>query len=355
MKINYKLLSILSVISVSVINTVEVLNDDSLLKYEFEKTKNIEEKFMNNEDYSNNKTDDQYYMVFVKNNFSKDGSHNKREENMKYLNTLADEINNLIIVFVASAGNNGNNMDDKPMYPSSFDNVICVGATDNIGFNSVIQHYKELINKLEEKKEEIGEEEYKKEEDELNKKFESQKKKIFENFSKDQTILSENYRAAIFSNFGKNVDIYAPGYANAKYQDINGIDIKDVVAGTSYSSPIVAGVAATIMSENPDIKFDSKKMLEHLTEIDLKDILEEIPEDNPNIFINNGKQAIYSPNGCGSRFNNQTCSESFTCSKEGYCISIEEISDATDNLSDEELDIDINNDSFSEEETNVYE
>eukprot|EP00833_Pecoramyces_ruminatium_P008363 jgi/Orpsp1_1/1182395/evm.model.c7180000081125.1 len=138
-----------------------------------------------------------------------------------------------------------------------------------------------------------------------------------------------NYRVAHYSNYGKKVDIYAPGCFEVEYRDANGEDHKEIAHGTSFASPIVVGVAATIMSENPNIKFNSKKMLEYLTDIGEKNIIEGILEGDPNVFINNGKHSVYS----GSDD-----------------LSDEEINDIID-LNDEDIDIDEVTDSFSEDET----
>ncbi|OUM60092.1 hypothetical protein PIROE2DRAFT_14217 [Piromyces sp. E2] len=55
-------------------------------------------------------------------------------------------------------------------------------------------------------------------------------------------------------------------------------------------------VVATLMSENSDIKFNTDSMREYLWELGEKDILGEMPEGTPNVFINNGKHSIYPGN-----------------------------------------------------------
>jgi len=65
--------------------------------------------------------------------------------------------------------------------------------------------------------------------------------------------------------------------------------------GTSYSSPIVAGVVATILSDHPKISFNTHSMITYLTEHGQKGIIDDIPE-GPNVFINNGKQSVYLKN-----------------------------------------------------------
>ena len=70
-------------------------------------------------------------------------------------------------------------------------------------------------------------------------------------------------------------------------------NIRFVDAGTSYSTPIVSGVVACLMSENPQVKYNTESMRQYLQELGEKNILDDIPEGTPNIFINNGKHIIY--------------------------------------------------------------
>ena len=51
-----------------------------------------------------------------------------------YLYNLIDTMSNKGSVFIATAGNDANNVDEY-IYPCTFNNVICVSATDNIGIN----------------------------------------------------------------------------------------------------------------------------------------------------------------------------------------------------------------------------
>jgi len=104
---------------------------------------------------------------------------------------------------------------------------------------------------------------------------------------------TEYYRKAPFSNYGKNVDIFAPGYAVIESKNEYGKNIRFVDAGTSYSTPIVSGVVACLMSENPQVKYNTESMRQYLQELGEKNILDDIPEGTPNIFINNGKHIIY--------------------------------------------------------------
>eukprot|EP00833_Pecoramyces_ruminatium_P015427 jgi/Orpsp1_1/1189459/evm.model.d7180000072208.1 len=179
-----------------------------------------------------------------------------------------------------------------PIYPCLFDNVICVGAIDNAGLNGLYKYEREIenlrlliINGNFSKKilDRIME---------LTEIYKVESAKILDVYS-NKIMNPEHYRVASFSNYGKKVDIYAPGHVEIEYRDVNGVDQKKVVSGTSFSSPMVAGIVATIMSENPDVQFDKKKMIEYLTEMGEKNIIEGILEGNPNIFINNGKHSIY--------------------------------------------------------------
>lgn len=57
----------------------------------------------------------------------------------------------------------------------------------------------------------------------------------------------------IFSNYGKKaVDLFAPGVELASLHPENRYDVGD---GTSYASPVVAGIAALVWSYYPDLKY----------------------------------------------------------------------------------------------------
>ncbi|ORX75607.1 subtilisin-like protein [Anaeromyces robustus] len=157
------------------------------------------------------------------------------------------------------------------------------------------------------------------------------------------------YDVAYYSNYGKCVDIHAPGYVT--YGSIDNSSSYDTVYGTSCSTPLVAGVAALIMSEHPDIKFTNKSMKEYLINLSLKDVIRDLKDDTPNRFLNNGKRKIYYSNSsnepitttttttttkttktsttktptstntgkCGSENDNLSCAPGYCCSKYGYC------------------------------------
>jgi len=206
----------------------------------------------------------------------------------EYLGQLIKKISNKGVVIVASAGNDNLNIDDI-FYPCNYDDVICVGATDNIGINDDFYAKEEL------KKHEYDRTLYPDYEkwNELHKAAVSRYERNLNDFYNNKFVLSKNYRRAHFSNYGKKVDIYAPGFVKAFYK--NGIDEiwEGNWYGTSFSSPIVAGVAATIMSENPNKKYTTIEMKKELQEMGLKNAIEDIEEGQPNIFINNGKHLRY--------------------------------------------------------------
>ncbi|ORX80250.1 subtilisin-like protein [Anaeromyces robustus] len=145
-----------------------------------------------------------------------------------------------------------------------------------------------------------------------------------ENYNHD---IKDAYAFSGYSNFGDCVDIYAPGegYYPSKtpVMNINGHSA-DIMTGTSIATPIVAGVAATIMSEHPDINFTYELMLKTLIDFSLKDVLTDILSyDTPNRFVNNGKKLVFSPtnyyNGCNIGSPIKTCTYG-CCSKYGTCI-----------------------------------
>ncbi|ORX80377.1 subtilisin-like protein [Anaeromyces robustus] len=132
------------------------------------------------------------------------------------------------------------------------------------------------------------------------------------------------YNKALYSNHGKCVDIFAPGNVIFPNLSEGSRTDYDSMSGTSCAAPIVAGVAASIMAEHPDIKFDNEKMRQTLIEMSLKDIIYDIKNnDSPNRFLNNGKRSVYSlydiQEECGPKAGNRTC-EFGCCSKDGKCL-----------------------------------
>ncbi|OUM60089.1 hypothetical protein PIROE2DRAFT_14213 [Piromyces sp. E2] len=188
--------------------------------------------------------------------------HNEdQKELIDYWEGLINSITEEGAIIVASSGNTKINThledSNKTFYPCSFKSVICVGAVNIFGLYEG-DHFPENPTKI---------------------------------------MNPKNYKKADFSSFGKGIDIFAPGFSVTEYIDIDNNYIKKLESGTSFSSPIVAGVIATLMSENSDTKYTTDSMRELLWELGEKDILDEIPEGTCNIFINNGKHSIYPGNG----------------------------------------------------------
>ena len=195
------------------------------------------------------------------------------------------------------------------------------------------------------------------------------------NIDKDKSLnnSSKLYSKASFSNYGNCIDFWAPGYVyaaspndneisvlnkpnycNNELKNKNDIDctseeqIKKYLCfsignyflnikktsveskwsnGTSYSSPIVAGVGALIVSENKNIKFNQDLLKKKLKELSLKNIInfDETTQHSNNIFINNGKRITYSrdniypKNYCGERVGNSVCTDNQCCYSDGIC------------------------------------
>lgn len=145
-----------------------------------------------------------------------------------------------------------------------------------------------------------------------------------ENYSGDMaSIKNDAYRKAGNSNYGECVDIYAPYSARVYYHDQNFKSFITNINGTSISAPIVSGVAATIMSDQPNTNFNTQSMLKYLRNISLKNIISGLSSDSNNYFINNGKHIVYSKDnvyyGCGVESGNVKCGRGQCCSKYGYC------------------------------------
>ncbi|OUM61948.1 carbohydrate-binding module family 18 protein, partial [Piromyces sp. E2] len=200
----------------------------------------------------------------------------------EYIDSLMDEITEKGGIIVNGSGNDGVNMNinnktnDTIVLPCTSKNVICVGGIDNAG--------------------------------------DDRKAKVMN---------SINYKKAQWSNFGKDINFYAPGSVHVEYYDKNNQTVDTIQEGTSFSASIVTGIIASIMSEHSEIEFTSEKMMDYLTKIGSKNIISEIPEDQPNIFINNGKHVVYSKNnkynGCGIQAGNKKCGHDKCCSSDGQC------------------------------------
>jgi len=156
---------------------------------------------------------------------------------LQYKNYM-DEINKKGGIVVASAGNTRTYISKKELQyvPCEFDNVICVGSLDSSTKNNM-------------------------------------------------------YNIYTTSNHGPTVDVYAPGVVQAKIIDND--KIKNITdKGTSFSTPLVAGIIASIMSENPCIEFNCKKVKEILRK---NATFKFSNSSNEKIYYaNNGKHIIYS-------------------------------------------------------------
>jgi len=215
----------------------------------------------------------------------------KQYEIIDYLQELITEMSNEGAIFVAAAGNESvesiNDNGRYMIYPCALEDVICVGAVDTVGINN-----KENVTW-----------------DDLSKNY----------------METKNYALADYSNFGKGVDIYAPGFAYVEYKTAGNKSMGGYEGGTSVSAPIVAGVAATIMSEFPDITFTTKSMLIHLMKLAERNIINNLTSNDSNLFINNGKHIVYSldseydDNSCGIHAGNRKCTSERCCSIDGRC------------------------------------
>eukprot|EP00833_Pecoramyces_ruminatium_P009305 jgi/Orpsp1_1/1183337/evm.model.c7180000084756.1 len=155
--------------------------------------------------------------------------------------------------------------------------------------------------------------------------------------SSDGYSLDDYYTAAYYSNYGECVDIHAPGSVIAADFDNCSSSLSKICSnsceaeGTSFSTPIVTGVAALIMSENSSVKYNYKTMRKALIDMSVKDVINNLgSDDTPNRLVNNGKHIVYSPDrgydGCGILAGNSKCSNG-CCSKDGYCINPDKDSD----------------------------
>jgi subtilisin family serine protease len=194
----------------------------------------------------------------------------------KYIKNIEDKINELInsgFIIFASSGNSGMNACDGRRYYSSFSNVISVGSINNenikFGMDSVYSH-------------------------------------------------------AYWSNFGDCITFHAPGYVKITSAS-NEVVLSD--SGTSFSSPIVAGVAALVMSENSEKDYTYETIKKELIDLSIKNVIRGIFGKAPNQLINNGKKIIYQPPRCDDPSGLYKCTEG-CCTKHGHCVKPEESSDS---------------------------
>ncbi|OMJ18211.1 Subtilisin-like protease [Smittium culicis] len=83
------------------------------------------------------------------------------------------------------------------------------------------------------------------------------------------------------TNFGKCVDLYAPGVNVQFASHLNDFGSR-TNTGTSFSAPLVAGICANILADNPKYNLDQIK--EKLLSISVKNRINKIPENTVNIL-----------------------------------------------------------------------
>jgi len=137
------------------------------------------------------------------------------------------------------------------------------------------------------------------------------------------------YNPDLYSNYGSCVDFFAPYYADAASisNENKTEEIQDGITnrfGTSFSTPIVTGVAATLISEHPEITFNQDIIKQMLIDLSIKGAMNDLDRLNtPNRFINIGKQVVYSTDnkykGCGIGSGKRRCPTGECCSAKGYC------------------------------------
>lgn len=92
--------------------------------------------------------------------------------------------------------------------------------------------------------------------------------------------MDRNDQRAYFSNYGSCTDIYSPGVEN--YGAI--LNNKYAVeSGTSFSTPILAGVMNHYLDENPN--YNLKKLKEKILSDATKDTIEGNPKFTPNLMV----------------------------------------------------------------------
>ena len=245
--------------------------------------------------------------------YSKDKKFFENKKNFTaYLNNLIKEMSNKGAVFVATAGNDNGNCDNF-IYPCNFDDAICVGATDNIALNDDYYRLEELKNNRYNRTAYPSYDEWEDLFDSADLRFMNDE----ESFHNNKFVLTKSYSRAYYSNYGKKVDIYAPGYIKAFYLNQYGMERKQNWSGTSFSSPIVAGVVATIMGKKPYMKYNTLSMKKELQEIGLNNIIKNIEADYPNVFVNNGKHLRYNYDG-GDQENDDI--KGLECYDYGCCL-----------------------------------
>jgi len=172
-------------------------------------------------------------------NFSIGGMEEIGSQTHRQYKAVLDAITQKGGINVAAAGNESINLDSRQYQnyialPCELDNVICVGGTDNSGRNM--------------------------------------------------------YGLVDFTNYGKNVDIYAPSHVKVQILIKNRVKL-DETDGTSFSCPLVAGLIATLISENSHIKYTKDTMYQQLYENGKNLTIRVNGRDS--ILANNGKNIVY--------------------------------------------------------------
>jgi len=231
-------------------------------------------------------------------------------ENVKELQKIVNEMAQQGTVFIASAGNDGSYAIDKEnkrvFLPCALDNIICVGGVENVDISDL-----RILRPYETKDDDLS-------------KFQYKRIELYYPALVNNTL---NY-IPCGTNYGVGVDIYAPATFHYRGEinfsvpkpeasnfnstiynlSIYGVDttkinfadetifIEDyngIISGTSFSSPLVTGVVATLMSEHPEKVYNSTSILKYLQKISLNNVVTNMPDDVSNYFLNNGKNSVY--------------------------------------------------------------
>ena len=142
----------------------------------------------------------------------------------------------------------------------------------------------------------------------------------------DNNIITPNnkiedlYKKRSNSNYGPCIDIHAPGTVRITKEFKEGGVISET--GSSMASPLVAGVAAIIMSENPEKEYTFEMMKQTIIDLSLKNVITDLNEATPNRFLNNGKHSLYHGPRCDDPSGYYAC-EDGCCSKFGHCVALD--------------------------------
>lgn len=129
--------------------------------------------------------------------------------------------------------------------------------------------------------------------------------------------LEKMYERASYSSFGDCVALFAPGAIQFSKDSLEDVMYSDY--GTSFASPIVAGVAATLMSEDLETQYNFESMKNKLIDLSLKDVLHGLDDTTPNRLVNNGKHSNVNLPRCDDPSGLYHCQDQ-CCSKFGHCV-----------------------------------